>query len=713
MKKVLVLTVGILLLFVYSLPAQSVKTPVIRFTGENIVIGSSVAFLEDPTDSLDFNTVRESKNFKLSTTANPDLGLSNSTFWIKFTVENQTSQSRLMIDIENSTLTDCALYYLDQGEYKYVYLSNQSTVRDRKYQYSDFLFDIVLAPNATGTYYLKVKGEEQLILPIILGSRLSIVRSKSDTQLLWGIFIGIVAVMAAYNFLLFIFTKDKSYLLYVLYCIFIGLTQTTLSGYTYHYLLDDSPWLLNKLYIIFPAMAGITAMLFVRRFLETKKRTPKLHQLFLIPITLYLIAMIYRLSGLNVISFRMIDISALMTSLLMYIVSIKISMQGFRPAKYFLIAWTIFFIGIILFSLRNLGLLPYNSFTSYTMGLGTAIELTLLSIALADRINVLKREKELSQAKAIKAANDKERIIREQNISLEKMVNERTAALKSAMEELKQTETQLVQSEKMATLGQLTAGIAHEINNPINFVTSNVSPLKRDVDILFQANEFFQNLALSESEPAEKSVAIQEYSEEQELDFLRTEINHLIDGIHNGALRTSEIVKGLRQFSRLDEDTLKFASLTEGIDSALLILSNQLGSIQIIRQYEEMPLVECYPGKLNQVFLNILSNGAYAVNKQFAFKQGGQLKITARVNDGQVELIFEDNGIGMDETTKNKLFNPFFTTKEAGEGTGLGMSISLTILKKHNGTLEVQSSPGEGSSFIIRLPIHQQVIPQS
>src|SRR6185312_1424355 len=185
--------------------------------------------------------------------------------------------------------------------------------------------------------------------------------------------------------------------------------------------------------------------------------------------------------------------------------------------------------------------------------------------------NVLKKEKEVSQAEALRAARENERIIREQNALLEMRVAERTSELNTVLEDLKQAESQLVESEKMASLGQLTAGIAHEINNPINFVTSNVSPLRRDIDMIFDAINFMEEVALSDAPPDNKKAKLEEYKEDREIDYLQTEISHLLNGIYNGASRTAEIVKGLRIFSRLDEDDLKSANINEGIESSMII----------------------------------------------------------------------------------------------------------------------------------------------
>ncbi|MBS1527444.1 MAG: histidine kinase, partial [Bacteroidetes bacterium] len=688
--------------------AAKAQSPVI-FRGSNIIIGKQVSILKDPQQNLDLQAVRKSAAFIPSDIETPNLKLSKSAFWLKFTIKNKSASGHLVLDLNYPMLTGCDFYYPVNGSYRAEHMSDTLPFAQRKYRHQDFLFDIPLQADSTATCYLRVKSSEQMVLPLLLGTPAGIAEAKVTANMLWGIFIGLIAIMVAYNFFIYLFTRDRSYLYYVAYSTFIGLTQTTLSGYTYHYLFAHTPILFHKGIIIFPAFAGISAMMFVREFLETRRRTPFLHKLFPVPIFLYTLAIVFRLAGVDQVSYRMIDISALCTTLLIYVVAVKISLQGYRPAKYFLIAWTIFFAGIILFTLRNLGALPYNDFTNYTMESGIAIEVTLLSIALADRINVLKKEKEESQAEALRIATENERIIREQNTLLETRVTERTAELNSALEDLKQAQSQLIESEKMASLGQLTAGIAHEINNPINFVTSNVSPLMRDIDIVFGAMDYMEGLVLSEGPPGNKKTELDDYKEAHDMDYLRTEIRYLINGIQNGATRTAGIVKGLRVFSRLDEDDLKFASMNEGIDSALVILNNQLGKIVVVREYEDLPAVECYPGKLNQVFLNILSNAIYAVHKKFGDQDGGQIIISTKAVNDEVEISIRDNGIGIDEQTKKRIFDPFFTTKEVGEGTGLGMSIAYNTIKKHKGVIHVNSSPGNGAEFIITLPIHHDI----
>jgi signal transduction histidine kinase len=686
----------------------------VLFNGSPTIIGQSVSIFEDVSNQYNIASIIKDKPvFTDSKVQTPNLQLSSSSFWLKFSIKNQSDQQHLILSLEYPTLNLCEFYFRVQGKYRVTALSDDAAFGNRKYKHQNFLFDINLPVDSTATYYLHVKSNEEMVLPLIISTPQKVAEALVVRDFLWGIFIGLIVVMALYNFFIFISTRDNSYLFYVFYVTFIGLTQTSLNGYTYRFIFFNSPVLFHKGLILFPAFAGISAMLFVRFFLHTKKNTPALNRFFTVAITLYSLAIVLRLIGLDLVSYRMIDVSALLTTILIYAVAVKISLQGYRPARIFLFAWSIFFAGLLLFILRNLGILPYNNYTNYTMEAGIAIEVTLLSIALADKINIFKKEKELSQALALEAARENERIIRGQNVMLEEKVKERTYELSELNEELKttltnlqQTQIQLVESEKMASLGQLTAGIAHEINNPINFVTSNIKPLRRDVDIVFESLATIETIGLSEKSPVEKQREIDEYKEEIDFNYLREEISYLFKGIHEGASRTAEIVKGLRVFSRVDEDDLKKADINEGINSTLIIVNNLLNNkIKVVKQFADLPKIECFPGKLNQVFLNIISNAIHAVNSKFKDSEGGEIQITTEFDSGSVSVRIKDNGIGMDEITKKRIFEPFFTTKGVGEGVGLGMSIAYNTIKKHNGKIVINSAPGAGTEFIIQLPL--------
>jgi len=692
---------------------KGVAQNIIVFKGANTVIGQDIAVLEDSSKRLDIESVIKAPGFVPSKSQVPNLQLSTSDFWLRFTIRNESPEDQLMLNIEYPTLSICEFYYPGKGSYNVVKLSDRDRFGVRKYKHQDFLFDINIPKDSTATFYLKVASNEQMVLPLVLGTPQKIAESKLTHDLLWGGLVGLLLVMVLYNSFVYISTRDISYLYYVSYTLLIGLTQTSLSGYTYRFVFPNAPVLFNMGIIIFPALAGISLLLFAQSFLGIKQRMPIMAWIFKVIALLYVVAIILRILGYDHSSYRVIDISALCLTFTIFFVVLRLSLKGYRPAKLFLLAWTLFLAGIILFVLRNLGVLPYSNLTNYTMQIGTAFEVTVLSLALADKINIFKAEKEKSQEETVNALKENERIVREQNVVLELKVNERTHELSESnqelnvtLENLKQTQTQLVESEKMASLGQLTAGIAHEINNPINFVTSNINPLKRDIEMVLEALTVIEGVGRSDSSPAEKEKQIKEYKDELDFDYLTTEIRHLIRGINDGAVRTAEIVKGLRFFSRLDEDNLKRADMNEGLDSTLVIANNLFNNkIKVTKDYADLPTVECYPGKLNQVFLNIITNAVYAIQKQFGENEGGEITFITSFDENNVFIKIRDNGTGMDEKTQKKLFEPFFTTKEVGEGTGLGLSIAYNIIKKHNGIISVNSEPGKGTEFILQIPI--------
>ncbi|MFT6854407.1 MAG: signal transduction histidine kinase [Cyclobacteriaceae bacterium] len=277
------------------------------------------------------------------------------------------------------------------------------------------------------------------------------------------------------------------------------------------------------------------------------------------------------------------------------------------------------------------------------------------------------------------------------------------AELSNAIASLKGAQSQLVHSEKMASLGQLTAGIAHEINNPINFISSGMVSIKMSIESLTEIAEEYAKLDNGEEDLEEVLANIRELKEEHEYDEIMDELDELIKDVNYGVTRTIEIVKGLRVFSRLDEEEAKIANVNENIDATLTLLRNKTKNrIKVSRYYDEnMKDIECYPGQLNQVFMNIMNNAIQAIPEE---KKDGELTIYTEELEEAVVIRIKDNGSGIPEEIKNRIWEPFFTTKEVGVGTGLGMSITYGIIQKHNGTIELTSEFGQGTEFAITLP---------
>ena len=388
--------------------------------------------------------------------------------------------------------------------------------------------------------------------------------------------------------------------------------------------------------------------------------------------------------------------------------------KGYRPAIYFMVAFSMFLMGVTLYALKDYGLITYSNFTKYALPVGVMIEAILLSLALADRINILKREKEASQAQAILMMEENQRLIHEQNAILEKEVEARTREITSANHSLEQTLTnlqltqkQLVESEKLASLGQMTAGIAHEINNPVNFVRSNVQPLKRDVDELIEIiAQINPNLPVTDLQA--KWNALQLKYKELDVDYLQKEIYQLLQGIDEGSKRTADIVRSLRVFSRMDRDALVLADVNECITSTLMVLKNITSKEVTLTTHLDLtlPQIHCYPGKLNQVLMNLISNAVHATKMGNRSIQERLVEVSTEKESDFLKIVVKDNGTGMKEEVRKKIFDPFFTTKQVGEGTGLGLSIVLGIVQEHGGDIRIDSEWNKGTSFTILLPLN-------
>ena len=289
----------------------------------------------------------------------------------------------------------------------------------------------------------------------------------------------------------------------------------------------------------------------------------------------------------------------------------------------------------------------------------------------------------------VKSLGNKNKVITQQNEELE-----------AVLDNLQRTQTKLIQSEKMASLGILTAGIAHEINNPINFVYAGINSLLRDFEDIEPIITEISKIKPDSDNLAEKIKLIERLKEENYFDEAYQAIPAIISDIKLGADRTAEIIKGLRTFSSVDKGEMKYSDIHEGIEMSLLLLKGKFKNrIEIIKDYDkEVNELKCYPGKMNQVYLNLLSNAIDAISEE------GKIWIKTKAKNGSILISVKDDGCGISKEDETKLYDPFYTTKPVGQGTGLGLSISYGIVQEHNGEIKVISEPGKGSEFIITLP---------
>ncbi|MBE8997993.1 AAA family ATPase [Nostoc sp. LEGE 12447] len=333
----------------------------------------------------------------------------------------------------------------------------------------------------------------------------------------------------------------------------------------------------------------------------------------------------------------------------------------------------------------------------------------------SDRIQVLKilfSQAAISLENARLYANLEEKI-EERTRAL----NEKNVRLNQTLHELKLAQAQLIQTEKMSSLGQMIAGIAHEINNPVSFIHGNLDHINNYTQDLLSLINIYQNIYLN------VAPEIEEFLENIDIDFIKEDIPKTLSSMKIGTQRIREIVLTLRNFSRLDEADMKPVNIHQGIESTLLILQSRLQAkpgkpaIEIIKNYSELPNVECYAGQLNQVFMNILNNAIDALERSNQGKTAEEIQSdcsaiairTQLVNPDLVAIFIRDDGVGMSDNIRQKIFDPFFTTKPVGQGTGLGLSITYQIVvDKHHGTIECISAPGQGAEFIIQIPCRQK-----
>jgi signal transduction histidine kinase len=575
------------------------------------------------------------------------------------------------------------------------------------------IFLLKIRPGETKTVYFRIKGQDELVVPIHVSSSQTIQSKGQLRETLFGLFTGILAVMILYNLFLFLSLRTSIYFFYVINILPLFIGQSSLVGYANKFFWPNSNFWPDHAVVIFPLLSIIFGLTFMSRFINLKRHMPWSIWAINVFIGVSVIGIGFSLIGETAIASIILNANGMVSALVIITICAILTRRQVSSAKFVLVAWTIFLIGVILYVLRSLNILSYSLLTNYSMPIGAAIETLLLSFALADRINILKKQREESQQLMLMEVKKNNDLTRNQNKVLEEKVKKRTEELEvmnlnlqDTLSNLKSTQGHLMEAEKMASLGQITAGIAHEINNPINYVSSNVEPLRQDLGDILTILDGYKTVAKNSDLPELKALLTQE--EELDIDYAIKDMHELLGGIEEGAKRTSEIVTGLKSFSRTDEDEAQSADINNGIRSTITILKSELKDIETVVELGSIPHIKCYLGKLNQIFMNLIDNAIDAIKDRYEDRTKGVLTVVTSQVDNKVIVKITDNGCGMPEDVKNRIFDPFYTTKDVGKGTGLGLSISYGIMEKHNGHISVESEPHVGTTFTIELPIDSE-----
>ncbi|MEY4876723.1 MAG: hypothetical protein RL708_1872 [Bacteroidota bacterium] len=687
-----------LLLFCCSIFSAQAQNIVWDGTHQNITIGNQLSTLEDAKGSFSIEQIASDsfqKKFTPSEKIILNFGFTESYYWLRFTLDNSINDD-LYLEIAHAFLPVTELYFADStGKFVKMEAGYKIPVHQKIIKSH---FQVFPLPMGKHTFYVKLLSNSHP-LPVKIFKKDAHEIKADNQQMVYGFYMGFMLFVILSNLFFFVSLRNRLYLFYALVvCIYASYAAMVMDGFVIYFFphVDMMFW-----YVVIPTIGVPIQTIYCLWFLEVKNASPKLYKT-VVGITIYFIAYaLIRFFCPLKVTLAINTVNALLSYFLMGYVGYKIGKKGNRLGYYFAWAYFIYFLLVLTEATYIQTGKPAYFIGLSHVGLATLIEAFIFTFLISKRFEWEKEELERMKLEAteklLESTMENERIVKEQNAILETKVSERTSELNNTLEDLKHTQSQLIQNEKLASLGQLTAGIAHEINNPINFVSSNISPLKRDFADL---ETIFKRYKESGIEPNDK--VLQQMIKDMDIDYTFTEIKELLKGIEEGAKRTADIVRGLKTFARTDEQKKSEYEIQEGLEGTLLLLNSKIVAKEILieKNYAQLPLVKCFAGKINQVFMNIIANAIDASN------QKGKISIKTWCENDKAFISITDNGQGMSEATKLKIFDPFFTTKDVGSGTGLGLSITYGIIESHNGKIEVNSEVGNGTEFIITLPIN-------
>ena len=692
-------SIKLFLIVVFALSSTSsyAADPVVLKEGiEQYSMGVHLDILEDPQGEwtiTDIVTAKMSEQFVASTETAPLLEQTESVYWLRFRFRSRFEESRRwLLQLWSRSIAEVAVFLpLAEGKFERRETGASLPFANRDVSYRSFVFRLTSHPMDQSIIYLRLKLHGATSAGMTLWNPDRFWRKVDKENFVWGIIYGVLLLAILYNSLLFVALKDSSYLFYVLFTFFLGLQYLINDGFAYQYLWPRWVWWNNNGEIFIGSLLYLSFLLFTRTFLHTRNFAPVFDKIILALAALFVVIIVPRFFFPSSIYLAL----QWPIPILVIIVGILFWIRGHRPARFFVLAWAAYLVVSVASLINEISGLSESSLisfiTRYGGHLAALLNVILLSLALADRVNVMRDEKEEAQFQALQS----QKILTEE---LESEVQNRTLKLSTTIQELKNTEVQLVQSAKMAGLGTLVAGVAHEINNPANFIQLSTDTVETEIQ---RFQHFLRKLVEGSTDP-EVSAAFEDRFQK---------IVEPLKNIKDGSTRIEAIVRDLRTFSRLGEGAKERANVIVGLKSTLrLVQTRYEKTVRFEEDFRDASQILCWPSQLNQVFMNVIVNACQAIEmKQSDKSVPGTLHIRSFLDKDEIGIRFSDSGIGMSDEVKQRLYEPFFTTKEVGRGMGLGMSIAYSIIEKHHGRLEVESEMGEGTVVTILLPLSGSV----
>lgn len=681
---------------------------------ESTIIGKYIWILQDKSRKLTIKEILASSQFNKSNSDVPNLGVSSSNFWLLFSIKNQSSNANLLLELAQPTIDQIELYNISKnGRLTYYKTGEDQTFNKRNYKHPSYLFNLNIPKDSTETYVMKVIGSEQIILPLTLGQPKAIHESIYHKNLLSGVFAGIILIMFIYNLFIYFTTRDESYLYYVVYIILLGLTQMTINGYTHQYLWPNNIWFIKYSIPLLSSLGGIAAMLFIKKILLTKQYVPILNRIIDVSIGVFCISILLSISSRQIVSFQLMQINTSLSSLLVLHVGYKVLKKGYRPAKFFMLAWSFLLVGAIVFILKDFGIIPYNTLTNYSMQFASIAEVALLSFALADRIKILKEEKEVAQAQELKQRIEKETILKDQAKNLKLKIDIATEELKTknhklnlAYRQVEAAKAELIQKEKIAALGQMAAGMSHEFNNnntniklALGVIELNTSYYKKYIDFLHNILPMAKNID-------KQLTDLKKYEKEIQYESIAKDLNGSFKRANNALGKIAVSTKKLQDFSKIDSKGWVSTDINKDLRNLHDLWRSNLGAIKIkldlTRNFKQHILLNAQA--LNDCFKSLLQNSIEAIKEKDIPEDEGLITIKTSLINGHAVISFSDNGIGMSNEVEQKAFDFYFTTKGALRN-GLNLSIVQSTVAAHDGHIELKTKPGEGTTIRLIIPI--------
>lgn len=681
----------------FGLNAQQIIN--LEDTGDWYPIGKQTSYFRD-SGFRNVQTILQSdirSRFKKYNQDEPSFGGTTDAIWFKFTVTKKNDKD-FFLHIGSAFIDSIALYAVTDNKVREVQFSGDNYIfENRPLKVNTFLFPLKVKSGENQEYLLRVRTMQPFFFPLRVGTLDTFMEDTHKLDLIQGIYLGFMLLIFLYNLFLYFSTKEKIYLYYVAYVFSITWFMSTVFQYVFEFIWPNFP-VINQYAVVSSGLTILTATLFTREFLHTSHLAPRSHRFSIVFICLGILCSLLVFTPFQIPALMIAQSGIMLMAIYFLITGVIVYRKGYNPAKFYLVAWSFLITGFIAAILESLNILPVMYYIN-SMQIGSAIEVTLLSLALADRINIYKKQREEAHAKALRMAHEQSEFVLQQNIQLEQKVTERTMALTKSLEELKITQAQLIQSEKMASLGELTSGIAHEIQNPLNFI-NNFSEV--NIELLDEMTDEIKG-----NNPEQILILLNDIKENN-----RRTMFH--------GKRADDIIKGMLQHSRTNTGKKELTNINALCDEYLRLsyhgfrAKDKSFNSDFRTNFDEtIGEINIVPQDIGRVLLNLYNNAFYAVKAPNPSRQESSDKPLVQVKtartfsptgDPVIEITVSDNGTGIPQSIINKIFQPFFTTKPTGQGTGLGLSLAYDVIKAHHGELKVETVEGKGTTFIIQLP---------